>query len=68
MANYPRLRFTFRCDLARVINLICIVLYCKDTAVVVEPEGKLSPMNFCILHYCWHIGKLFNRYIRYDAH
>ena|SRR6218665_808955 len=25
----PRLRFTFRCDLARVINLICIVLYCR---------------------------------------
>jgi len=25
---YPRLRFTFWCDLARVINLICIfVLY-----------------------------------------
>ena len=28
MANNLRLRFTFRCDLARVINLICIVLYC----------------------------------------
>ena len=24
----PRLRFTFRCDLTRVLNLICIVLYC----------------------------------------
>ena len=27
VADYPRLRFTFRCDLACVINLICIVLY-----------------------------------------
>src|SRR6218665_1458829 len=29
----PRLRFTFRCDLARVINLICIVLYCIVVSV-----------------------------------
>ena len=35
MADYPRLRFTFRCDLARVINLICIVLYCIDSPLVV---------------------------------
>src|SRR6218665_966860 len=28
VADYSRLRFTFRCDLARVINLSC-VLYCN---------------------------------------
>ena len=30
VADYPRLRFTFRCDLARVINLICIVRVSVD--------------------------------------
>jgi len=25
---YPRLRFTFRCDLVRVINFICIWFVC----------------------------------------
>jgi len=27
VADYPRLRFTFRCDLEHIINLICIVLH-----------------------------------------
>ena len=38
MANYPRLRFTFRCDLARVINLICIVLQVQGRVFTVCQE------------------------------
>ena len=40
MTNYPRLRFTFRCDLARVINLICIVLYCINNLQIAFSRPK----------------------------
>src|SRR6218665_2018667 len=37
VADCPRLRFTFRCDLVRVINLICTCI-CTDECRVAEDE------------------------------